>query len=126
MDAELTRENSQIDFLRDHIFLTTKFRTVILLSQMKFRKSLSGTERDRLAFRMPFYPYSSWLALAFLALVIGLMAYFPDTQVALLVGPLWLVLLTALFYGFRLNTTRTRSSISAEPSFPHGSSDGAP
>ncbi|MEA2260032.1 MAG: amino acid transporter, family, partial [Acidobacteriaceae bacterium] len=33
--------------------------TVILLSQMKFRKSLSGTERDRLAFRMPFYPYSS-------------------------------------------------------------------
>jgi amino acid transporter, AAT family len=56
--------------------------TVILLSQMKFRKSLSGTERDRLAFRMPFYPYSSWLALAFLALVIVLMAYFPDTQVA--------------------------------------------
>jgi hypothetical protein len=36
------------------------------------------------------------------------------------------VLLTALFYGFRLNTTRTRSSISAEPSFPDGSSDGAP
>src|SRR3984885_15063111 len=100
--------------------------TVILLSQMKFRKSLSGTERDRLALRMPFYPYSSWLALAFLALVIVLMAYFPDTQVALLVGPLWLVLLTALFYGFRLNATRTRSSISAEPSFPHGSSDKAP
>jgi AAT family amino acid transporter len=75
---------------------------------------------------MPFYPYSSWLALAFLALVIALMAYFPDTQVALLVGPLWLVLLTALFYGFRLNATRTRSSISAEPSFPDGSSDGAP
>jgi AAT family amino acid transporter len=69
---------------------------------------------------MPFYPYSSWLALAFLALVIVLMAYFPETRVALLVGPLGLVLLTALFYGFRLNVTRTRSSISAEPSFPHG------
>ena len=66
--------------------------TVILLSQMKFRKSLSRTERDRLAFRMPFYPYSSWLALAFLALVIVLMGYFPGTRVALLVGPLWLVL----------------------------------
>jgi AAT family amino acid transporter len=75
---------------------------------------------------MPFYPYSSWLALAFLALVIVLMAYFPDTRVALIVGPLWLVLLTALFYGFRLNATPTRSSISAEPSFRHGSSDGAP
>jgi AAT family amino acid transporter len=100
--------------------------TIILLTQMKFRRSLSGTERKRLAFRMPFYPYSSWLALAFLALVIGLMAYFPDTRVALIIGPLWLVLLTVLFYGFRLNANRSQSSISAEPSFRHDSLDGAP
>jgi len=96
----------------------TKFQS--RLTTKLDNQTLSGTERDRLAFRMPFYPYSSWLALAFLALVIVLMAYFPETRVALLVGPLGLVLLTALFYGFRLNVTRTRSSISAEPSFPHG------
>ncbi len=79
--------------------------TVVLVTQMKFRKSLSATERERLTFRMPFYPYASWLALAFLAFVIGLMAYFPDTRVALIIGPLWLVLLTALFYGLGLNST---------------------
>jgi amino acid transporter, AAT family len=84
--------------------------TVILLAQMKFRRSLSGTERKQLAFPMPFYPYGSWLALAFLALVIGLMAYFPDTRIALVIGPLWLVLLTALFYGLGLNPNRTQSS----------------
>ncbi len=78
---------------------------VVLVTQMKFRRSLSATERERLTFRMPLYPYASWLALAFLAFVIGLMAYFPDTRVALIIGPLWLVLLTALFYGIGLNRT---------------------
>jgi AAT family amino acid transporter len=77
---------------------------IVLVTQMKFRRSLSATEREQLTFRMPFYPYGSWFALAFLALVIGLMAYFPDTRVALIIGPLWLVLLTALFYVFGLNT----------------------
>ncbi|MFC5740120.1 amino acid permease [Dyella tabacisoli] len=70
---------------------------VILISQMKFRRNLTAAERDGLVFRMPFYPYGSWIALAFLVLVIGLMAYFPDTRVALIVGPLWLVLLTVLY-----------------------------
>lgn len=75
---------------------------VVLVTQMKFRRSLSDVERQRLVFRMPLYPYASWVALAFLVLVIGLMAHFPDTRVALLVGPLWLVLLTVLYYVFGL------------------------
>ena len=79
---------------------------VVLLAQMKFRRSLSKAEQDGLVFRMPLYPYASWLALAFLVLVTGLMAYFPDTRVALLVGPLWLVLLTVLYYVFGLGKNR--------------------
>ncbi|MDC8759450.1 amino acid permease [Janthinobacterium fluminis] len=75
---------------------------VILVTQIKFRQSLPAAERAALAFRMPFWPYGSWIALAFLALVIGLMAYFPDTRVALVVGPAWLVLLTVLYYALRL------------------------
>jgi AAT family amino acid transporter len=38
-------------------------------------------------------------------LVVGLMAYFPDTRVALYVGPAFLVLLTVLFYVFKLQPT---------------------
>ncbi len=75
---------------------------VILVTQIKFRQSLSAPERKALAFRMPFWPYGSYIALAFLALVIGLMAYFPDTRVALVVGPAWLALLTVLYYALRL------------------------
>ena len=75
---------------------------VILVTQMKFRKTLSTAAIKTLAFRMPFYPYGSYVALAFLALVIGLMAYFPDTRIALMVGPAWLVLLTVLYYALNL------------------------
>lgn len=65
---------------------------------MKFRQGLNDAECGRLILRVPFYPYASSLALAFLALVTVLMAYFPDTRIALLVGPLWLVLLAVLYY----------------------------
>lgn len=82
---------------------------VILVTHMKFRKSLSAPERAALAFRMPLFPYASWIALAFLALVIGLMAYFPDTRVALIVGPAWLVLLTVLYYALRMAPEQQRN-----------------
>ncbi len=72
---------------------------VILVAQMKFRKSLSPEERKNLSYRMPFWPYGSYLSLAFLAMVIVLMGYFPDTRIALVVGPLWIVLLVAVYYG---------------------------
>ena len=48
---------------------------------------------------MPLYPFTSYLALAFLLFVVGLMAYFPDTRIALIVGPLWLLILVAFYYG---------------------------
>ncbi|MGH6932092.1 MAG: amino acid permease [Dongiaceae bacterium] len=75
---------------------------VILIAHMKFRRSLTAAQREQLEFRMPLFPYASWIALAFLVLVIGLMAYFPDTRVALIVGPAWLVLLVLLYQGLGL------------------------
>ncbi|MNC55049.1 Proline-specific permease ProY [compost metagenome] len=78
---------------------------MILLAQLKFRQGLSPSERAALKYRMWLYPVSSYLALAFLVLVVGLMAYFPDTRIALYVGPAFLVLLTVLFYAFKLQPT---------------------
>jgi len=71
---------------------------VILLSQLKFRSRLSQAELAALSFRMPLFPYGSYLAGVFLLMVIGLMAYFPDTRVALIIGPAWLVMLVAVYY----------------------------
>ncbi|MFC0296093.1 amino acid permease [Geobacillus jurassicus] len=71
---------------------------VILLSQLKFRKQLSAEQAQRLTFKLPLYPYSSYVSLAFLIGVAALMAYFPDTRIALIVGPAWLLLLTTVYF----------------------------
>ena len=64
---------------------------IILLSQLKFRKTLSKSEVSKLTYKALFYPFGSYLALAFLVLVLGLMAYFPETRIALIVGPIWII-----------------------------------
>ncbi|MFX3625440.1 MAG: alanine permease AlaP [Ectobacillus sp.] len=71
---------------------------VILLAQIKYRKSLSLEEQRGLKYKMPFFPYASYIALAFLAGVIALMAYNPDTRIALYIGPLWFAILIVVYY----------------------------
>lgn len=71
---------------------------IILLSQLKFRKTLSKGEVSKLTYKALFYPLGSYLALAFLVLVLGLMAYFPETRIALIVGPIWIILLVLVYY----------------------------
>lgn len=71
---------------------------VILLSQIRYRKSLKPTEAKALKYKMPLFPLTSYLSLAFLAFVIGIMAYNPDTRIALFIGPLFLVFLVAVYY----------------------------
>ena len=83
---------------------------MILLAQLRFRKNLSPEEAAALKYRMWLYPYSSYAALAFLLLVVGLMAYFVETRVALFVGPAFLILLTVLFYVFKLQPTHVSES----------------
>ncbi|NHC38649.1 amino acid permease [Bacillus sp. MM2020_1] len=73
--------------------------TIILVTQIKFRKSKTKEEIRNLAFKLPFFPYSSYIALAFLALVIVLIAFIDGMRVALVVGPVWFL---ALYIGFRL------------------------
>ncbi len=76
---------------------------MILLAQMKFRRSLSPAEQGKLQYRMWLFPLSSYLAMAFLVLVVGLMAYFPDTRIALYVGPAFLALLVVLYKALNLS-----------------------
>ncbi|WP_160724581.1 alanine permease AlaP [Bacillus sp. USDA818B3_A] len=71
---------------------------VILLSQIRYRKTLQTGEVKALKYKMPLFPYTSYLSLAFLAFVIGLMAYSPDTRIALVIGPLFLVFLVVVYY----------------------------
>lgn len=73
--------------------------TIILVTQIKFRKSKTKEEVEQLEFKLPFWPYSSYIALAFLALVIILMGFIDGMNVALIVGPIWYFI---LYIGFKL------------------------
>ncbi|MEL4357714.1 MULTISPECIES: amino acid permease [unclassified Luteococcus] len=74
--------------------------TMIVITQLRFRKRLGPDEVSRLAFRMPLTPWSNYLVLAALAAVVVLMAFIPDYRVALYVGPAWIALL-ALAHSLR-------------------------
>ncbi|WP_175685618.1 amino acid permease [Burkholderia anthina] len=83
---------------------------VILIAQMRFRRTLSADTIARLPIRVPFYPLGSFIALAFLALVVVLMAFSPDTRVALVIGPVWIVLLGIAYAVFYANRPATSVS----------------
>ncbi|MEH7336502.1 amino acid permease [Neobacillus drentensis] len=90
---------------------------VILLSQIRYRRSLKPNEVTNLKYKVPLFPITSYISLAFLAFVIALMAYNPDTRIALVIGPLFLVFLVGVYYlkGFHkrdLNQTTSKKQIS--------------
>jgi amino acid transporter, AAT family len=73
--------------------------TIILITQLKFRQAKTKDEVKKLLFKMPLHPFSSYIALAFLALVIVLMGFIEGMRVALVVAPIWFCV---LYVGFRL------------------------
>ena len=75
----------------------------ILFTQMKFRRSLSKEQVSELAYRAPWWPYSSWFALAFIFLVVVLMGFHEDAWMALVLGPCLLGVYLAMFYAVGLH-----------------------
>ena len=72
--------------------------SMILLSQIKFRKMISPEKKANLKFKMPLYPLTNYLSLAFLLLVLVLMAFNPDTRIALILGPIFIAILVIGYY----------------------------
>ncbi|WP_416825462.1 amino acid permease [Ectobacillus polymachus] len=76
---------------------------IILLAQIRYRKSLTTAERSKLKYKLPLFPFTSYLSLAFLALVLVVMAFDADTRIALYIGPLFIFLLVGVYYQKRLH-----------------------
>jgi AAT family amino acid transporter len=70
----------------------------ILITQIQFRRSLTKVQVAELAYRTPWWPYSSWFALAFIALVVVLIGFHEDARIALVLGPCLLGVYLAMFY----------------------------
>ncbi|MDW4525388.1 amino acid permease [Rossellomorea marisflavi] len=72
---------------------------VILISQIRFRK-MKGAELDDHPFKMPFAPVTNYLTLAFLVAVLVGMWFNDDTRMSLIVGIVFLALVTVSYFAF--------------------------
>lgn len=70
---------------------------VILISQIKFRKT-HHQEMTSHPFKMPFSPYTNYLSLAFLAVVLVFVFINPETRISLMIGFVFLVYMTVYYF----------------------------
>lgn len=78
-------------------FATVWVWLMILFTQVAMRRSMTKEQVAELKFPVPFWPYAPAAAIVFMLFVFGALGYFPDTQAALLVGAVWIVLLVVAY-----------------------------
>lgn len=84
-------------------FATVWVWLMILLSQFSMRSQMDSEEVKKLKFPVPFWPVGPILAILFMIFIILVLGYFKDTQIALLVGVIWILLLTACYFVLGIN-----------------------
>ncbi|MFD4181884.1 amino acid permease [Rhodococcus sp. NPDC058514] len=97
-------------------FATIFVWLMILLSQYRSRRQMSADEESELKFPVPFWPYGQLLAIAFLVFVIVVLAFSADTRVALVVGAVWLILLTLAYLRFVRPRPESEQELVRQPS----------
>ncbi|AOS76893.1 amino acid permease [Pseudomonas fluorescens] len=79
-------------------FATVWVWLMILFTQVAMRRSMTKAQVAELKFPVPFWPYAPAAAIVFMLFVFGVLSYFPDTQAALMVGAVWIVLLIIAYW----------------------------
>ena len=79
-------------------FATVWVWIMILVSHMMMARERARTGAPRSSYPIPGGRVSTYLALAFMAFVIVLLAFTPDTRIALVAGLAWLATMTAVFF----------------------------
>ena len=82
--------------------------TMIMITQIRFRAKIGAEEASRLTFRLPGGKAASFSALAFLALVVVLMAASPDYRPSVIAAPVWIVALLVGYAAKRFAARRRR------------------
>ena len=79
-------------------FATVWVWLMILFTQVAMRRSMTKAQIAELKFPVSFWPYAPAAAIVFMLFVFGVLGYFPDTQAALMVGAVWIVLLIIAYW----------------------------
>ncbi len=70
---------------------------VILISEIRFRKVHQDKMGDH-PFKMPFAPVSNYITIFFLVLTLLFMFVNPETRVSIIVGVIFLAIMTILYF----------------------------
>lgn len=74
---------------------------MILITQQSFRKKIGPDAVEKLQFKMPFYPYSNYITIVYLLMVVVLMGFLPNMRVSLFLAPIWILI---IFIGYKIKT----------------------
>ena len=78
-------------------FATVWVWLMILVTQVAMRRSMTREQVAELKFPVPFWPYAPIAAIVFMVFIFGVLGYFPETQAALMVGVVWIVMLVVAY-----------------------------
>jgi AAT family amino acid transporter len=90
----------------------------ILVSHDRFRRRTAVGRAAAGKRGSVIFPLGTYVTGLFLVAVFGFIGYFPETRIAAIVGPIWLALLVAAYYGFghHRQVGRLSASVSRQPS----------
>jgi len=100
-------------------FATVWVWLMILFTQVAMRRSMTAEQIAELKFPVPFWPYAPAAAIVFMLFVFGVLGYFPDTQAALLVGAVWIVLLVAAYLLWVKPAAGQAAKVHHDPALSH-------
>ncbi|MGF6225446.1 amino acid permease [Pseudomonas sp. YL-218 TE3947] len=100
-------------------FATVWVWVMILFTQVAMRRSMSAEQVAQLKFPVPFWPYAPMAAIAFMLFIFGVLGYFPDTQAALIVGVVWIVLLVLAYLTWVKPAAGQAALVARDPDFSH-------
>jgi histidine transporter len=100
-------------------FATVWVWLMILFTQVAMRRSMSAEQVAQLKLPVPFWPYAPMAAIAFMLFIFGVLGYFPDTQAALIVGVVWIVLLVLAYLTWVKPAAGQAALVARDPDFSH-------
>ncbi|WP_025808234.1 amino acid permease [Pseudomonas chlororaphis] len=100
-------------------FATVWVWLMILVTQVAMRRSMSAEQVAQLKFPVPFWPWAPAAAIVFMLFVFGVLGYFPETQAALAVGAVWIVLLVIAYLLWVKPAAGQAVQVNRDPSLSH-------
>ena len=76
---------------------------MILFTQIRFRRHIGEAAAAKLSYRMPFFPYANYIAIAYFAMIGIVMFTMEDFRIAVSLAPVWMLL---IYLGYRCKQKR--------------------